>query len=413
MSSNVQGVALSALLLYFFSSLEFGAWCWSGGKCARQSRKILRRKHLISSASCPLRQSMQSASVDAIPTISRTQRFSGAGVATLRSHNDGDKVKCSFTHLSSSFPLKLISPTITSRDASLRIARHSDKDCTERRAIAALYVVGYGGGLVSGDTVKIDFDVGEKCTLLLLTQGSTKVFKIRGSKMMMQTLPDAITSQRFRCIVRPNATLVVLPDPVTCFANSQYQQKQHFDLIDSKSSSLILLDWFTPGRQHLAMSKGEIAAKELWAFDMYQSRNDIRLGAEVLARDIAVLAKDSPNTIAEKCGVYTCFATLFLVGTDVEEIVSSIEAEFYLIQQSNKQQNNHRVASTSDPLIWSCSRLGSTQSDRKLDIRECPTGIVVRIAGASTELVRIWLRERLLLVKQLVGDDLYKQALGS
>jgi urease accessory protein len=347
---------------------------------------------------------MSDVSNGAISPAIRTQTFTGSGLAILRSHGNVDKPSSSFTHLSSTFPLKLISPRTSSKDANLRIAR---QDATsDAKSVAALYVVGYGGGLVSGDKVSIDFDVGQRCTLLVLTQGSTKVFKIRGSNTIDPS-EASVTSQTFRCIIQKGATLVVLPDPVTCFADSRYQQTQQFDLRCKVTSSLILLDWFTPGRQHLASKAGEAAINETWAFESYQSRNEIRLGQQVIARDISALERSSSNSIAEKCESYTCFATLFLVGIDVVGIVDTIRSDFYQIQQGNKQQSNQRVASNVDPVIWSCSTLG-----RGDDQQDSP-GIGVRLAGTSTELVRTWLREKLIAVRQLVGDDLYRQAMGS
>lgn len=344
------------------------------------------------------------------PLVSRTQQFKGKGLAILRSHDSANKPSSSFTHLSFTFPLKLISPRTSSKDANLRIARHVTNKI-DMKSVAALYVVGYGGGLVSGDQVSIDFDVGQHCTLLLLTQGSTKVFKIRGEKGSQHSRV-ASTSQTFRCIVQKQATLVVLPDPVTCFADSQYHQTQQFDLRCSQTSSLILLDWFTPGRQHLARKAGVFAQNETWAFEMYQSRNEIRLGNQVIVRDISLLERNSTNTIAEKCQSFTCFATLFLIGVDVMETINQIKSDFYQIQQGNKRQSNYRVASVTGPLIWSCSTLGAGHDDEQQET-DNQAGIVVRVAGISTEIVRTWLRKKLISVKQLVGDDLYRQAMGT
>ncbi|UZJ57361.1 hypothetical protein CBS101457_006681 [Exobasidium rhododendri] len=345
--------------------------------------------------------------------VGRTQQYSGSGLAILRSHGSPSRPGSSFTHLSSTFPLKLISPRTSSRDASLRIARQSSA-MAESKAVAALYIVGYGGGLVSGDVVSIDFDVGQHCTLLLLTQGSTKVFKMRG-KHLGSAVISACTSQNLRCIVRPKATLINLPDPVTCFADSRYRQKQQFDLRCPHTSSLVLLDWFTPGRQHLASKNGTKVLNENWAFDFYESRNEIRRGDKVIAREVATLERNSINDIAEKCEPFTCFATLFLVGVDVVEIVKRLQDDFYKIQQGNKQQQQQfRQRAThppQEPLIWSCSTLEKAREEHAKD-QKSSTAIVVRVAGMSTEVVRAWLRDNLLPLKQLVGDDLYRQSLG-
>lgn len=54
--------------------------------------------------------------------------------------------------LSSSYPLKLLSP---------RLPPHN---------IAVVYVLSYGGGLVAGDRVKLAVDVQDGAALVLLTQ---------------------------------------------------------------------------------------------------------------------------------------------------------------------------------------------------------------------------------------------------
>lgn len=341
----------------------------------------------------------------------RSQKFKAKGQAVLRSHRDQPEsdLSCSFTHLSYSFPLKLLSPRITSKDAlnsarrqrlksqpssddttlpkkdssssnalngsdapyifsleeeAERVEREKEKERVstskissdkveskpyQDKAIAALFIVGYGGGLVSGDSISLEIDVGSNSTLLLLTQGSTKVFKSRKSFSSKQELtlekkqisnqsrleqtsnsssldqsssststhdsnsnpaPSKIlvesnptTSQIFKCLIRKDSTLILLPDPVTCFTNSKYYQTQFFDLRDKETSSLVLLDWITPGRMlsvgsELGHGRGNVgfekqskdgkqgtseeeekvkygqhSGPELWQFESYRSRN--------------------------------------------------------------------------------------------------------------------------------------------
>jgi urease accessory protein len=59
-----------------------------------------------------------------------------------------------FSELSSTYPLKLISP---------RIAQDG---------VALVYILSYGGGLVGGDHVKLSVDVGSGTVLVLLSQVS-------------------------------------------------------------------------------------------------------------------------------------------------------------------------------------------------------------------------------------------------
>jgi hypothetical protein len=74
----------------------------------------------------------------------------GGGRIVSRSH--GSAVV--FSELSSTYPLKLLSPRIT------------------QAGIALVYILSYGGGLVGGDRIKLSVDVGSETTLVLLSQVS-------------------------------------------------------------------------------------------------------------------------------------------------------------------------------------------------------------------------------------------------
>lgn len=356
----------------------------------------------------------------------RFERFTGTGLAIVRKHGGNDDNRnedaiAGFTHLAFTFPLKLISPRSASRDAITRIAkRATNVQKNIIKPVAALYVVGYGGGLVSGDAVLIDMDVGEGCTLLLLTQGSTKVYKMRGKQLAnyntkLSESDSLTTSQTFRSIIRANATMVVLPDPVTCYTSARYKQIQQFDLRDAHSSSLILLDWFTPGRVHLMERNGHLANSERWAFASYHSRNEVRIAGEILVRDVLELQNEQDeqgyqigNSIAQKCEPYTCFAMLVLYGKDVQAIVQTLKEEFHSIQQHNRSRASTNTNAQQQEVLWSCSAITKAGEDEQA----YTGGLIVRVAGLTTEAVRYWLRIRLDQAKDVIGDDLFRQALG-
>src|SRR4051812_14789077 len=72
-----------------------------------------------------------------------------------------------------------------------------------------IYVVNFGGGLVDGDELKLRARIRRGASALVTTQSSTKVYRSpRGC------------SQSFEAEVEEDATLVVLPDPVACFAGA-------------------------------------------------------------------------------------------------------------------------------------------------------------------------------------------------
>lgn len=356
-------------------------------------------------------------------------QFNGEGLAVLRAH----KGAAMFTHLSFTFPLKLISPAASSRIASLATAK----------AVAALYIVGYGGGLVSGDSVELDMDVGQGACAVVLTQGSTKVFKTRATaptrhvSTMHTAGPDAtsaarvgvgvggMTRQVYRYLIRADATLVLLPDPVTCFAAARYDQVQRFDL-RSSTSSLVMLDWITPGRTavchtpHVRVSaldafpEAQRGAQmkdyttpprlpERWKFDSYRSRNEVRLPDHSTARDVLLLEQHADRDhgpegvgwteLARRNCPYDTYATLLLAGPDAQPLIDTLSVEFEQIQI--------RPASVHPAVVWSLSAVEDGP----------PQLVVVRIAAASAAHVRAWLRARLAPLQSVVGRDLLKQAI--
>jgi len=97
----------------------------------------------------------------------------------------------------------------------------------------------YGGGLLAGDHLQYNVTVQENARFGLVTQGSNRIYRQRGSIRQLSRT-ELILS------VEKKALLVVAPDPVTPFNNSLYQQDQ-FIKIDPEAS-MCVIDWFSSGR---------------------------------------------------------------------------------------------------------------------------------------------------------------------
>ncbi|KAI9628309.1 hypothetical protein H4Q26_018110 [Puccinia striiformis f. sp. tritici PST-130] len=153
--------------------------------------------------------------------------------------------------LAFSYPLKLI-VTRPYRNDRLKLQ------------LGLVYLLNYGGGLLSGDEIALDIQLDENCQLLCLSQGSTKVFKQKdrprnqsnreslypatGSQAKNTAIETTgVSRQNITAKIGRNALLLMLPSYVTCFRDSSFVQKQIYHLEDH-SSSLICLDWFTSGR---------------------------------------------------------------------------------------------------------------------------------------------------------------------
>ena len=149
-------------------------------------------------------------------------------------------------------------PSRRARKAVARCSRASTRrarcaSCGPRsraRAPRAVCLVTFGGGLVDGDAIEVDLRVEAGATLVVFTQATTKAF--RGS-----------STQHIRAEV--HGTLVLLPDPVACFARARYRQR--VDITLHGEGSAVTLDGFTSGRA---------AFGERWAFDAVDLRDDRR-----------------------------------------------------------------------------------------------------------------------------------------
>ncbi|KAH8835231.1 UreD urease accessory protein-domain-containing protein [Flagelloscypha sp. PMI_526] len=267
-----------------------------------------------------------------------------------------------FTELSCTYPLKLLSPRVP------------------RDRLAVAYIMSYGGGLVGGDYVHLNTTVQDNAVLLLLSQGSTKVFKQRPFQRLSSATSQR-TTQRLHFELQDVSTLLLLPDAVTCFSGSSYDQIQSFNL--SPTSSLVLLDWVTSGRK----SRGEN-----WDFERYCSFNEVFIGGQRVARDSLLL--EQPR-LKERMAGYSCFAMLFLFGDTVKRVVEELEIEYAKISL------HASTKPPTDDVIWSMSVLPLPSSTA--------TFTIIRIAGFETERVRQWIGTALQALEEIVGIDIYQK----
>lgn len=262
-----------------------------------------------------------------------------------------------FSQLSYAYPLKLLSPRLGSE-----------------RPVGAAYVLNYGGGLVGGDEIALEIDVRAGTRLLLLTQGTTKIFKRRAGA------GGGVTRQTMQVSVASGAALLLLPDAATCFREAEYEQIQTFRL--EHGASAVILDALTAGR----MSRGEE-----WDFARYSSVNEVWLGGRRLARDALLLAEDDTHPLRTRLRPYSCYATLLLVGPLLQPAIARMTAAYGQISQMRRQ--------TAPDFIWSLSTIGQD-------------AVLVRAAAKETQEVRDWLRETLHDLRDVLGGDAFAMAFG-
>jgi urease accessory protein len=172
------------------------------------------------------------------------------------------------------------------------------------------FLSNFGGGLVDGDRLDVDVEVGRDAMALLGTQGFTKVYRSRpGSHFPCspcspsQAHPHASgCSQHLVARVGDAATLVMVPDPVVCFAGARYTQRIDVDL--APSASLLLLDGYTCGRG---------ARGERWQFSRYASRTTVRRGGAPVLID-ATRLDPAEGPIGARMGRFGAVLSLVALG---------------------------------------------------------------------------------------------------
>ena len=165
----------------------------------------------------------------------------------------------------STYPLRFISCLGGDRVRK----RKSREDTTEvssnfndREHVAMYFMIGFGGGYVSGDDIGITLDLRPKTTACIRTQGSTKVFEAVGEKLCRQTISAELAEDSF---------LVYIPDATTCFRGSGFEQVQTFYLKNS-SCSCVLVDFYSCGRTN---------KEEYWNAKLIKNRIEVHIAGKI------------------------------------------------------------------------------------------------------------------------------------
>ena len=282
------------------------------------------------------------------------------------------------------YPLKLISP------APLRTEGHP------RHLVYTVYLLTYGGGLVAGDAVDLSITVERTTRLVLLTQGSTKLFKSPSR--------DIMSRQRTSVELGSGSAICYLPDPVQPFESSAFEQQQIYTItqpLDNSVScgSLCVLDWASNGRP---------ANGENWSFYRYCSKNEIYArdssGCRTLLLRDNILLDDAliESSVAARMDGLAVYGTLMLYGSLYHDLGQFFIDEFKALPRIGARKWDSGSESgddgdidpaavrrlerqrqeTSHGFLWSAAAL-----------RGC---VVVKFGAHEVEHGRQWLRTMLL-----------------
>jgi len=290
--------------------------------------------------------------------------------------------------LSFQYPLKLIAPQ------AITLPGYEEANLSS--LIHTVYLLTYGGGLVAGDSINLRVVLASACRLILLTQGSTKIFKSPSR--------NVLTTQLSSFDIGNGAALCYLPDPVQPFGDSAFEQKQMYNITGAKAN-LCVCDW---------VSEGRTARGEKWSFHTYTSRNEIFLVSseekrKLMLRDNMILDNhDGINeSVVGRMKDMGVFGTLILCGNMFRKLGQYFMAEFKALPQIGSRQWDVPEALTAQQ-AERAERVEQEKKDGLLWTAASLRGfVVVKFGAKEVEGAKRWLKHMLKIegtVEQEFGE---------
>lgn len=259
---------------------------------------------------------------------------------------------------------------------------------------SVVFILGYGGGLLAHDFVKVVVKTDPGAIGIITTQASTKVYK---------SFKSTTTSiQHLKAKIQKDSLLAIVPDQITCFKKAKYRQRQSYHL--ESTGNLLLLDWLSSGRSAPPRS-------ERWQFSHYDSSVEIFLAGSLLCRDHLLL--DNENSIypctpasssladqfpvAHKMGRMNVYGNIFLIGPLLFETAAHAHQEI-------DRQPIISNAST----MWACSWIQSPGGATRVygSKVDPPVGLLIKFASVS-----VWAAKDAL--RDLLDQHLKKHVFGN
>lgn len=219
--------------------------------------------------------------------------------------------------------------------------------------VAVTHLHNLSGGVLGGDQLRLEVNVGPQAQAQLTTTGATRVYRHRPG-------PDA--SQQTTLRVARDALLEYLPDPLIPFAGSRYQQQVSIEL--AEGAGLFYWDILAPGRE---------AYGEVFAFERIELALELCAGGEAVALERMELEPAiRPLTSPLRWGLFRYMATLYIcrVGVAASQWLELENELATLVQCHTDGQNVAPNANCSPRAVWGVSSLAAH-------------GLVVRALGVN------------------------------
>ncbi|KAG2184134.1 hypothetical protein INT44_009149 [Umbelopsis vinacea] len=296
--------------------------------------------------------------------LAQATHHSSPGKGSIVCHNYGSKTK--FSRITAQYPLKFV----------------PSKGHHEKIAVAHML----SNGTASGDHLDINVELQDNTNLLLLTRGSNKpsgctstaapppsppLDATEANDADMETFNLKGSSQTIKATLTPTSTLVVLPSATHFRDASHFSHQSYYLQSEGRATSqLVLLDWRTA-----------ISRDDMW----HSSQLDIFMDHVPIVRDNMLITDPLPGSKGPQC-----FATFIVIASP--DATDSLQAGVTAIRA---------LPNTNDPhLRW--------------NMQPIPNGVLVRIAGASTDGVRDFVKSVCLKghIESIIGHGLFDSILS-
>ena len=196
---------------------------------------------------------------------------------------------------------------------------------------ALVHLHNLSGGVLGGDHLKMQVEVGREACAQLTTTSATRLYRCQ------EAASDAV--QLNEISVGENATLEYLPDPLIPFAGARYQQHTIIEL--EKGAGLFWWEIVAPGRE---------AFGELFAYQRLALNVEIKAEGRVIALERHRLEPGlRPMNSPARLGHYRYFASFYLcrVGVDASRWLRMEKDLSELAEQLSRR----------DEVLWGISTL--------------------------------------------------------
>ena len=265
-----------------------------------------------------------------------------------------------------------------------------------KKVVHTLFLLNYGGGFVAGDSIQLDINQAQHTRLILLTQGSTKVFKSPNEHL--------ISTQNIKISLRQGSALCYIPEPVQPFSESSYEQNQIFELemghqaavgLGTDDASLLVCDWTSDGRR---------ARNEHWDFRKYISKLEVwGLSAhgkrKLLLRDktaVGAHASKKPSIdFSRRFDGSGIFGTLLICGPVFASLEKFFRDAYALLRVSEAEQFGRASNKISDAIHKSeRNSIGGKENQHGITwTASTIRGImIVKFSANSVEGAKNWMR---------------------